>query len=426
MSGVSPEAAIQRAGVLISQHRLDQAEQQLRGALAEEPDHALAHAILALCLAQAGKRSVEAISEAKLAVSLAPDESLPHYALAVAYHDAETYKPAIDSAKAAIALDPDDADCYAVLSQANYSLQRYDAALRAAEDGLARDPDHIGCGNLRSLALEKAGRSGDAIANAEATIRRDPDNSFAHASLGHAKLAVGDFRGAQTAFAEALRLNPNDPFARHGMIEAIQSGNWLYRIFYRAYAKLGQLDTRAIFALFFGFWVLMRILDQVQLRYPGAGPIIGVVQLGYIGLALMTWLMTPLFNMTLHFHRFGRHLLSTGQRWQSMFIASFLLTAVATGFLGTVWFGEWSISLAIFWVLMCLPVVSAFNAPPGGLKKILTAASIGLPLLPWVGLAIANSTGDPEVADRWLTNAQLGAGLSSLVMLVSAAGFNRR
>ncbi len=45
-------AAIERAQLLISQQRYDMAQDLLRQALAQNPDHARAHAWLALCLSQ--------------------------------------------------------------------------------------------------------------------------------------------------------------------------------------------------------------------------------------------------------------------------------------------------------------------------------------------------------------------------------------
>ncbi len=61
---------IQRARMLIEQSRVDMAEREIRGALAEEPDNAEAHALLGVCLVDMQKFD-EARREAEMAVHLA-------------------------------------------------------------------------------------------------------------------------------------------------------------------------------------------------------------------------------------------------------------------------------------------------------------------------------------------------------------------
>ena len=56
---------LERGLLLYQQSRHEQAETELRQALAAEPDHAYAHALLALCLAEREKFQ-EATSEAEL------------------------------------------------------------------------------------------------------------------------------------------------------------------------------------------------------------------------------------------------------------------------------------------------------------------------------------------------------------------------
>lgn len=70
-----------RALLLYQQSRCDLAEQELHQALADEPNDARAHALLALCLCDR-KDYPAAMREAEEAIHLGPDVPFTHYALA--------------------------------------------------------------------------------------------------------------------------------------------------------------------------------------------------------------------------------------------------------------------------------------------------------------------------------------------------------
>src|SRR5262249_40024958 len=68
---------LQRALVLLEQSRYDLAEKELRLALASEPDNAIAHGFLAMCLNERDEYA-GATEEAEAAIRLAPDWSEAH------------------------------------------------------------------------------------------------------------------------------------------------------------------------------------------------------------------------------------------------------------------------------------------------------------------------------------------------------------
>src|SRR5258706_797883 len=108
--------SLQRALVLYEQSRHELAEEQLRQALAAEPDEPYAHALLALCLAHR-ERFDDAIAAARQAVHLAPDFDFAHYAHASVLHDRNHLDEAQGAIEEALRLSPNDSDYWAVLSQ---------------------------------------------------------------------------------------------------------------------------------------------------------------------------------------------------------------------------------------------------------------------------------------------------------------------
>src|SRR4029077_11267359 len=77
---------LQRGRLLFQQSRYDLAEAELRQALAEDPNDAYAHALLAMCLAER-EEFPDATAEARQAIHLEPDSPFTHYVLAQVLHD---------------------------------------------------------------------------------------------------------------------------------------------------------------------------------------------------------------------------------------------------------------------------------------------------------------------------------------------------
>ena len=69
-------AHFQRASMLMEQARYSLAEDELRQALAQDPDDGMAHAMLALCLSYQEKFN-DAQQEVETAIHLIPDQPFP-------------------------------------------------------------------------------------------------------------------------------------------------------------------------------------------------------------------------------------------------------------------------------------------------------------------------------------------------------------
>ena len=115
---------VERAERLYQLGRYEQAERELRVALAEEPDDSFALAMLALCFSMQGKHP-EAHENAEHAVGMVPGWSFTHYAMGLVRYNDHTYhwrtnklaaltpdrkrlKIAGESFREAIRLDPED------------------------------------------------------------------------------------------------------------------------------------------------------------------------------------------------------------------------------------------------------------------------------------------------------------------------------
>ncbi len=434
------DVLLQRASLLLGQRRFEAAQQELRRLLADDPENVRAHALLSLALSQddrIGDRArteehrqqlVTATSHAQLAIAADPSDPVGFFALAVVQLQRGDHAAALAAGRTAIALDPYDADAHSIVAVTLLRSRKYAEALAAAEAGLQVDPEHGGCTNNRSLALDRLGRGGDAIEAARAQLSRDPDDSAAHAAVGFAHLNRGEYKQAQVSFREALRLDPTDEFARSGMIEAINSGNFLYRTLYRYFVWLGRMNRQMAFALMIGLWLLANNINRVAEQIPVLKPFTTVIVMLYVMFALSTWIATPLMRTLLRFHPFGRHLLNGIERWTSNLIAIFLTLGIITFIAGLTFFHfEAGMIGAVYWMVVAVLTAASMNQNTAKARWGVGAASLVVALLPWIGLltTIASGGGLSTMSGfiQWFVYGSLAIQIGSQVLAARTPRF---
>ncbi len=383
---------LQHAQILLQQHRPELAETSLRRALGEEPDLAPAHSLLGLCLASQ-KKFAEAESSAGQAIALAPDHPFAHYAMASVLEDRNKLPDAEAAIRQAIALDPADADYHAVLAQILLRREDKNGALAAAEAALRLDPEHVGANNLRAIALTQLGRKEEAGHTIEKTLAQNPDDAVSHANRAWNLLHQGRPKEALPHFREALRIDPNNEWARAGCVEAMKAGNRFYALMLRYFLWTGRLSSHARLALILGLWFGHRILRNIAKTNPALAPFILPITILYVGFVLSTWLADPLFNLLLRLSPYGRHLLADDQRRQATAVGLSLATAtlcLVVWLLSGLDAEAWLVTAGAFAALM-LPLAGIFSCPRGWPRTTMIAVTSALGLLAatTAGIALA-------------------------------------
>ncbi len=356
------------------------AESELRQALAAEPQDAYAHALLGLCLAQR-ERFQEATTETQQAIHQAPDFSFAHFALAKVLYDRNRFSEALGAVNEAIRLDPEDADQYALLANIHLHESRWREALNAAEQGLQFDPEHVGCTTLRAVAMVKLGRKAEAGRTIDTALSKNPENSLTHANQGWTLLEQGDPKKAAEHFREALRLDPQNEWARHGIIEALKARNIIYALMLKYFLWMAKFGRKGQWGIILGGYFGNRILGAIAHTYPELAPWILPLQIFYVVFVLMSWLAYPFFNLLLRLNKFGRLVLSREQTVATNWFGLCLLLALA-GLVGCAFRGidsVWIIWALIFGLLL-LPVSAVFKCPSGWPRKAMAAFTIGITL----------------------------------------------
>lgn len=301
---------ISRVQLLLQHKRPQEAEQEARRQLRDDPDNSFLHCLLALALMELAQLP-EAQAEARQAIHLDPENSFAFYVLSATLQRQHELPAALQAIEEALALDPEDADYQHVLGQLRFQQGQLHAALRAAEAGLQTDPTHVDCLGLRARCLARLGRRDEASADLDEALRHSPSDAGTHADLGWVALERGRAKEAAGHFREALRLNPTSDYAREGLVSALKARFWLYNGFYRFMVWTQTLSPSTRQGLFIGLFLLSRVV-------PGLLPL-------YLVLVYMSWFAEPLFNSLLRFNRYGRFALSEADmRYSNQFLALLL------------------------------------------------------------------------------------------------------
>jgi tetratricopeptide (TPR) repeat protein len=372
---------LQRAILLVQQERHEQAINELRQSLTAEPHEPYAHALLGLCLAKLEKFQ-DATAEAQQAIHLSPDFPFAHYAHASILHDRHRNVEALAAINEALRLDSSDADHFALLANIHVDEKRWREALEAAERGLQLDSENIACTNLRAIALVKLGRKAEAGATIDTALSKNPDNAITHANQGWTLLERGDHKKALEHFREALRLDPENQWARHGIVEALKARNFIYAFMLRYFFWMSRFRGRTQWAIILGGYFGNRLLGVVAASQPSLAPWILPIRILYVAFALMTWIADPLFNLLLRLNRFGRLALSREQVVAANYLGACIFLALV-GLAGWIAFGgdgPWPFAAGVF-ACLAVPVSGIFKCSSGWPRNAMALYSGALALV---------------------------------------------
>jgi tetratricopeptide (TPR) repeat protein len=245
---------IDRGSLLITLRRDQDAELELRQALALDPDAASAHGLLAVSLAnqtlQQGMTRAEqsrileqALFEGKQAVHLGPDQPQGYYALAWVCLRCHDFAAALKNIDNALRLAPSYAYYYVMKARIYAHNKYWKDVLEIANKGLKVDPAYIELHNWKGVALYVLGRYIEASQVIEYSLSQNPETGMAHAIRGWLLLMHKKPGEALPAFREALRLEPDYEWAAIGYNRARVAYGRSFRPYSSAIFGLARLFT---------------------------------------------------------------------------------------------------------------------------------------------------------------------------------------
>jgi hypothetical protein len=185
-------------------------------------------------------------------------------------------------------------------------------------------------------------------------------------------------------FREALRLDPEDEWARQGIVEALKAKHSVYALMLRYFMWAGKLTRRGGFVFVIGAYLGYRFLLGAARNNPEWAPWLWPILIAYIAFALMSWIAAPLFNLVLRLNKFGRMALSKEQTAASNWLGACLLIAVGGA---TAWLATGDVRaqfVGICFGVLCMPVAGIHMCHRGWPRTVMALGTVFL-----LGLALA-------------------------------------
>lgn len=284
---------LERAQHLLELGQIDQAIETLIRLLGDDPEHADAHALLALCLIRR-KRLHAARLEAECAAELEPESAFAHLAMGAVLVARREFKLAEQHYLSAQQLDPESdrphAHLAALYSAWGMKPQAMDHAVQACEFA----PENASNWALRGHLEFSAGNRIAAREHALAALQIDPENLDALVLVGHCELAAGDVTSAREHAAWALRIDPTDasPLTLLGAIKARESV--LLGLWWRLQNFLSAGSNQRMVLMLVGVFLLYRAV-MIALDENGMGHLVGPLSFLWLAFCAYTWIAPTLF-----------------------------------------------------------------------------------------------------------------------------------
>ncbi|MBG9374661.1 tetratricopeptide repeat protein [Panacibacter sp. DH6] len=328
MSELHRNQHIERARLLLSQHRYKDAEIQAGIVLKQDPQDAEALQIIGHCRLDT-KQFDEALKLFKQCLSLQPDDDYVLYLLAFCYYRKHEIEPAQKFLEQAIAIVPYNAGYFSLLSNIHASERRYADALHAANRGLSINAEDIGCLNARSAALFRLNKKDEAYETINEALQVNPEDDYTHTNYGWHYLEKGKYKQALEHFTEALRINPNNNYAKEGYKAALKSKLPFYRWILRYSLWMNYQNRTVRLVMIFGVWGVVRAITWTGKDAPDWWKYVtGGIVFIYVAFVLLSWLGNSLANLFLLTSKHGRLALTDEEKSSAKAVGLSLLAGI--------------------------------------------------------------------------------------------------
>lgn len=277
--------------------RHDAAIDVLKSVLAEHPNDAMAHGLLAANLLQKS-RIYAAEYELQIALQLNPREPFLFLLQARLHGLRSKPKLALVSCDEALAINPDYYSAHLQKSTAYMLMGKRRPALESIQSAAAIHPDGLEVTLAFGHYYFDTGDLVKAEAYAMEALKQDAQNEDANVLMGKVALAGGRLADAEYHSKFAIMNNPQSAVALLllGDIKARQS--WFLGLWWRLNAKLATMGDLKQTTWLIGAYVVFRFLALAieDLGYPNTAAVIAYT---WIALAIYTWVALPIYYRTL-------------------------------------------------------------------------------------------------------------------------------
>ncbi|MDE2342950.1 MAG: tetratricopeptide repeat protein [Betaproteobacteria bacterium] len=218
---MAPQSSFDAAFALHAAGALAEAEAAYRLILVEEPHHVQALHYLGVALHQSGK-SAEGVPLILQALELEPGQAARYNDLGNILCALEDYANAAAVFRIALDLEPRDANVWNNYGSVLHRLQQHETAETAYRQALEMAPEFAPALNNLATLLSEQGRDEEASLLACRAFVQPPLEGKHPRMLGIAYYRLGLMAQAADSYREWLRLEPDNPVARHHLAACTQ------------------------------------------------------------------------------------------------------------------------------------------------------------------------------------------------------------
>lgn len=204
---------LQRAALLLSVGRVDEARPAIQQALSQAPGNASALALRAI-IAVVGNNHQQALDDAQQAVSLAPDAVAPRIALSYALQSRFRIPEARQTLLEAVEAQPTSAMAWARLSETHLMLGDREQALSAAQRATELDPSLARARIVLGFAALAAFDTSTARDNFNQALALDDADPLVHLGLGLTRINDGELVAGRRDIEIAVGLDSENALLR--------------------------------------------------------------------------------------------------------------------------------------------------------------------------------------------------------------------
>lgn len=302
----------------------------------------------------------------------------------------EKYDDADQKADWLLENDDTDASYFILKSKVQFGKRYFDKALGYIDQALELEPENEEALNLRTIIANQF-YPDQATHSIEKLLDLNPENPSAIANHGMSLLQKGKHKEALERFKEALSMQPSNQMARYGMIEALKSNFFLYRLFYKFFNFTNKLSDKNLWVLMIGIYVGQRLLRSAASNSSGTLHIvIMTVTIGVSAFLFLTWVINPLMNLYLNYNQYGKMLLDDDDKIMAKLTGLSLIGSLVSFVLFIFLFPEnrTLIFLGLFLVFMMIPLGTFLKPSTKEKQNKLKIATIAIFIFGILGIFI--------------------------------------
>jgi predicted Zn-dependent protease len=265
--------------------------------LANEPNEAHYHGLLALCLL-AKKRLYAAEYEIQLALNSNPEIPFLYNTLARIYLLKNKSQKAIAYCDESLRLDPHYTDSILLKSDIYLLNNQHKQALQLIHDAAKIDADNIDVELAYGEYYYQTGNNEKALFYAQNIMARDPLNIDCNLLMGHLKLKSGDVQEALNLAKSAIINNPDSTKALNLFCDIKVRQNWFLGLWWRFNSQITSLNntkaTMVLISMYLVFNLISLVMGDLGL------PVLSkIFSYGWLTLVLYSWVGVPMYQRKL-------------------------------------------------------------------------------------------------------------------------------